>query len=81
MDNSTHSSDPCVLFWYLDTRKNSMADRYRAPLDDIRFVLDKMIKFDQLTKIDAFKATTPDLVNQVLQTAAKFAEEVVAPLN
>ena len=58
-----------------------MADRYRAPLDDIRFVLDKMIKFDQLTKIDAFKATTPDLVNQVLQTAAKFAEEVVAPLN
>ena len=58
-----------------------MADRYRAPLDDIRFVLEKMIKFDQLTKIDAFQATTPDLVNQVLQTAAKFAEEVVAPLN
>ena len=58
-----------------------MADVYRAPLDDMRFVLNEMVDLDQLTEIEAFNTATPDLVDHVLQTAAKFAEEVVGPLN
>ena len=34
-----------------------------------------------LTEVEAFKIASPDLVDQVLQSAAKFAEEVVGPLN
>jgi len=58
-----------------------MADVYRAPLDDMRFVLNELVDLDRLTEVEAFKTATPDLVDQVLQSAARFAEEVVGPLN
>jgi alkylation response protein AidB-like acyl-CoA dehydrogenase len=58
-----------------------MADRYRAPLHDIKFVLNKMIRSDQLAEIATPNTVSPDLVNQILESAAKFAEEAVAPLN
>ena len=58
-----------------------MADVYRAPLDDMRFVLNELVDLDRITEVEAFKIASPDLVDQVLQSAAKFAEEVVGPLN
>ena len=58
-----------------------MVDKYQAPLNDIRFVLNKVLDLEQLMQIEGFKTFTPDLIDQVLQTAAKFGEEVVAPLN
>ena len=58
-----------------------MADHYRAPLDDMRFVLNELVDLDRLAEVGAFETATPDLVDQVLEEAAKFAEKVVAPLN
>ncbi len=58
-----------------------MVDTYKAPLEDMRFVLHELLDLDRLTEIEAFEGTTPDLIDQILEEAAKFAEEVVAPLN
>ena len=58
-----------------------MADHYLAPLDDMRFVLNELVDLDRLAEVEAFETATPDLVDQILKEAAKFAEEIVAPLN
>ncbi len=55
-----------------------MVDTYKAPLEDMRFVLHELLDLDRLTEIEAFEGTTPDLIDQILEEAAKFAEEVVA---
>ena len=57
-----------------------MADHYRAPLDDMRFVLNELVDLDRLAEVGAFETATPDLVDQVLEEAAKFAEKVVLRL-
>mgnify|MGYP001203250890 CR=1 FL=1 len=58
-----------------------MADRYSAPLGDMRFVLNHLVDLKRLAEVEAFKMVTPELMDQVLEEAAKFAEDVVAPLN
>ena len=58
-----------------------MADKYSAPLGDMRFVLNHLVDLKRLAEVEAFKMVTPDLMNQVLEEAARFAEDVVAPLN
>ena len=45
------------------------------------FVLNEMIDLDRLCAMETFREATPDLITQVLNGAAKFAEEAVAPLN
>ncbi|MGY1459193.1 acyl-CoA dehydrogenase C-terminal domain-containing protein [Luteimonas sp. A534] len=55
--------------------------QYTAPLDDIRFILDDVLdaqsQFARLGYTDA----TPDVVDAVLDEAARFAGSVLAPLN
>ena len=55
--------------------------QYSAPLDDMRFILDEVldayVQFARLGHADA----TPDLVDAVLEEAARFASGVLAPLN
>jgi acyl-CoA dehydrogenase len=54
---------------------------YRAPVDHIRFVLERMAGLDRLRELPAFAEVTSDVVDAVLQSAATFAGEVLAPLN
>jgi len=54
---------------------------YAAPLDDIRFALRHAAGFEDLAKLPGYEEATPDLVDQILEQAAKFAGEVVGPLN
>ncbi|SVE40563.1 uncharacterized protein METZ01_LOCUS493417, partial [marine metagenome] len=58
-----------------------MADRYSAPLGDMRFVLNHLVDLKRLAEVEAFKMVTPELMDQVLEEAARFAEDVVSPLN
>ena len=55
--------------------------QYTAPLDDIRFVLEDVLdapsQFPRLGHADA----TPDVVDAVLEEAARFSGSVLAPLN
>jgi alkylation response protein AidB-like acyl-CoA dehydrogenase len=57
-----------------------MAD-YKAPLSEVSFVLNDLLKINDLTEIPAFDEASPELVDAVLEEAGKFAAEVFAPLN
>ena len=54
---------------------------YRAPVKDMRFVMDEIAGFNELAQLPAFAEATPDLADAILDEAAKFAGEVIAPLN
>ncbi|MFM9381604.1 acyl-CoA dehydrogenase C-terminal domain-containing protein [Pseudomonas sp. UV AK001] len=54
---------------------------YKAPLRDMRFLIDHV--FDFHTRYAALGAhdASPDMVNAILEEGAKFCENVLAPLN
>ena len=54
---------------------------YRAPTKDMRFVMDEIAGFQQLSQIPAYADATPDMADAILDEAAKFTREVLAPLN
>ena len=54
---------------------------YRAPLADIRFVLDDLLDVGQLASLPGYGDATPDLLAAVREEAATLCEEVLAPLN
>ena len=54
---------------------------YKAPVKDMRFVMDELAGFKELSNMQGFEEATPDLANAVLDEAAKFTGEVLAPLN
>ncbi|HTU64484.1 MAG TPA: acyl-CoA dehydrogenase [Steroidobacteraceae bacterium] len=53
---------------------------YRAPVKDIRFVLDELIGTQALQACPEFADYSGDTANAVLEEAAKFAEAVLDPL-
>ncbi|MGB3409472.1 MAG: acyl-CoA dehydrogenase family protein [Jannaschia sp.] len=54
---------------------------YRAPVSELRFVLDHVVGFDRVAATDRFAEATPELVEAILTEAGKLCEEVLAPLN
>jgi 3-(methylthio)propanoyl-CoA dehydrogenase len=54
---------------------------YRAPVKDMRFVMDELAGFRELSQLAGFEEATPDLADAILEEAAKFSGEVLAPLN
>ena len=54
---------------------------YRAPLKDMRFVQDELAGFLELSQYPDFAEATPDMADAILDEAAKFAGQVLAPLN
>ncbi|MFX8648980.1 acyl-CoA dehydrogenase N-terminal domain-containing protein, partial [Acinetobacter baumannii] len=58
---------------------------YKAPLRDMRFVLNELHGQQHggtaLSSLPGFEEITPDLVDSVLEEAAKLCEEVLFPLN
>ena len=54
---------------------------YRAPIDDIRLALDSAAGLDGLIADGTLAGIDADLVASVLEGAAKFAEEEIAPLD
>jgi alkylation response protein AidB-like acyl-CoA dehydrogenase len=54
---------------------------YIAPLRDIRFTLTELADLNGVLALPDFNDTTPDLADAVLEEAAKFAGEVLSPLN
>ena len=54
---------------------------YRAPVKDTLFVLDAIVDLQGHAGLPGFAAATPDTVAAILGEAAKFCEEVLAPLN
>ena len=57
-----------------------MAD-YSVPLWDIRFILDEIAKTSEIFGYPNFADVDADLVEPLLEEAARFIEETIAPLN
>ena len=47
---------------------------YRAPLDDIRFVLDDLLDVGQVAALDGYADATPDVLSAVIEEAAKLPQ-------
>ena len=54
---------------------------YAAPLDDMRFVLTHLADLSEIAMLAGFEEAEPELVEAILIEAARFATEVLAPLN
>lgn len=54
---------------------------YRAPLDEMQFVLHQLIPMSVINDLPGYEDVSEDLVNTILEEAAKFASQVLSPLN
>jgi len=57
-----------------------MAD-YSAPLPDMNFVIHELAGLERLQAMDVYSEATDDLIDQILDEAARFARDVWAPTN
>jgi 3-(methylthio)propanoyl-CoA dehydrogenase len=54
---------------------------YIAPLKEFQFLLETVAPIAELSKLEHFVDATPDTVSAILEETAKFANEVLDPLN
>ncbi len=54
---------------------------YTAPIRDMQFVLHELAGFAEIAKLPGNEELSADLVGQILEENARFASEVLAPLN
>ncbi len=54
---------------------------YKAPIKDVEFLLNDVLKVERFSKLGSFAEATPDLVSAILEEAGKFTQEVMQPLN
>jgi alkylation response protein AidB-like acyl-CoA dehydrogenase len=55
--------------------------QYHAPLAEMQFVLTELAGLEQLSTLPGFEEATPDVAMAILEEAAKFATNVLDPLN
>ena len=54
---------------------------YVAPLKDIRFVMQELADLEQVISLPGCEEASPDVVDAILEEAARFSSEVLSPLN
>jgi alkylation response protein AidB-like acyl-CoA dehydrogenase len=54
---------------------------YKAPIREVSFVSNELLNIEQLSSIQDFQEATPELIHAIVEQAAKFAEQVFAPIN
>ncbi|WP_417624604.1 acyl-CoA dehydrogenase C-terminal domain-containing protein [Paremcibacter congregatus] len=54
---------------------------YSAPVKDIKFLLHEYFNLQQYNNLPSFAEATPDLIDAILEEAAKVTENVFQPLN
>ncbi len=54
---------------------------YKAPVRDLTFLLSDVLDVDRYSNTPGFADFSAELAGQILEEGAKFAEEVIAPLN
>ncbi len=54
---------------------------YKAPLDDIRFLLNDVHDVAQLAALPGYEDATPDMIDAVLEGGARMCEDVLFPIN
>ncbi len=54
---------------------------FKAPLDDIRYLLNDVHDIGQLSKLPGFEDATPEMIEEILAGGAAFCEDVLFPIN
>ncbi|HEY3795534.1 MAG TPA: acyl-CoA dehydrogenase C-terminal domain-containing protein [Bradyrhizobium sp.] len=54
---------------------------YKAPVDDVMFLLSDVLHIARHNNLPGFAEATSDVIEAILAEAAKFAEQVLSPLN
>jgi alkylation response protein AidB-like acyl-CoA dehydrogenase len=54
---------------------------YKAPLEDVSFLLNDVFQIDRYNNLPGFSDASPDVREAILAEAAKLTEEVLQPLN
>src|SRR5690349_12732416 len=54
---------------------------YRAPLRDLRFVLDELLQIQALAQLPGLSDYSSEVAESILGEAARFAESVLDPIN
>src|SRR5213593_666034 len=54
---------------------------YRAPLKDMKFVLNELAGLADIAKLPGYADASPDTVDAILEEASKFASGVLDPIN
>ncbi|MDP2409847.1 MAG: acyl-CoA dehydrogenase C-terminal domain-containing protein [Pseudolabrys sp.] len=54
---------------------------YKAPVDEALFLLNDVFHVDRYGNLPGFADASPDVIEAVLREAAKYSEQVIAPLN
>ena len=54
---------------------------YKAPLDEIRFLLHDVHDIGQLAQLPGYEDATPEMIDEVLAGGATFCEDVLFPIN
>jgi alkylation response protein AidB-like acyl-CoA dehydrogenase len=54
---------------------------YKAPVRDLMFILNDVLDIDRYTNQPGFQDVSSDLAQQILEEAARFSDEVIAPIN
>ena len=54
---------------------------YKAPVDDVLFLLNDVFHIERFANLPGFAEASRDVVEAIVAEAAKFCEEVLAPLN
>jgi hypothetical protein len=54
---------------------------YKAPVEEVQFLLNDVFHMERHGNLPGFSDAPPDVVAAILEEAAKFAEEIVQPLN
>jgi acyl-CoA dehydrogenase len=61
--------------------REEMVPIYRAPVDEVTFLLTDVLKIARHDNLPGFADATPDLILAILGEAAKLCEQVIQPLN
>ena len=54
---------------------------YQAPIKDLHFVLDELLGVASLAALPRYREFSSDLATSVIEQAARFAQDVLAPIN
>ena len=54
---------------------------YRAPVEEMRFVMEEIAGLAEISKLPGFEEVTPDLVSAILEEAGKLGTDILAPIN
>jgi 3-(methylsulfanyl)propanoyl-CoA dehydrogenase len=54
---------------------------YNAPVDDMKFLFNNVLDMESIAQLPGYEEATPDMVDAIIEEAARFFGEVLAPTN